>query len=172
MPPANDDYRKRLAERKRLLARASQKQQREKAFSSPPKNTKVNKKTYDGPVTTASVTGMGLDFFGNRVLGPAIQKAQGDIFEIPNIGKSPEGSLFGLLGIASVVSPTGKTTITKPGKILNILESLSQKSRDIDEDIAEYLPEASESVGLGFVSSTRGGCLNGLSAGILDIAHG
>jgi hypothetical protein len=38
MPPANDDYRKRLAERKRLLARASQKQQREKAFSSPPKN--------------------------------------------------------------------------------------------------------------------------------------
>jgi len=38
MPPANDDYRKRLAERKRLLARGSQKQQREKAFSSPPKN--------------------------------------------------------------------------------------------------------------------------------------
>ncbi len=35
MPPANDDYRKRLAERKRLLARESQKRQREKAFSTP-----------------------------------------------------------------------------------------------------------------------------------------
>jgi len=33
MAPANDDYRKRLAARKRLLARAAQKQQREKAFS-------------------------------------------------------------------------------------------------------------------------------------------
>ena len=104
MPPANDDYRKRLAERKRLLARASQKQQREKAFSSPPKEKTVNKSTYTGPVTPNSLIGMGLDYFGNRVLAPAIQKAQGDIAEIPNIGRSKEGSVFGALAIGNLLA--------------------------------------------------------------------
>ena len=38
MPVADKDYKKRLAKRKLSLARQSQKQRREKAFSSPPKN--------------------------------------------------------------------------------------------------------------------------------------
>lgn len=85
MPVADDDYRKRLA--KRL-------------------GQKNN--SYSGPMTPGSLIGMGLDYFGNRVLGPAINKASGDISEIPNIGKSGKGTVFGAIALGSLLNPGDK----------------------------------------------------------------
>jgi len=85
MPVADDDYRKRLA--KRL-------------------GQKNN--SYSGPMTPGSLVGMGLDYFGNRVLGPAINKASGDISEIPNIGKSGKGTAFGAIALGSLLNPGDK----------------------------------------------------------------
>ncbi len=82
---ADDDYRKRLA--KRL-------------------GQKNN--SYSGPMTPGSLVGMGLDYFGNRVLGPAINKASGDISEIPNIGKSGKGTAFGAIALGSLLNPGDK----------------------------------------------------------------
>jgi hypothetical protein len=85
MPVADDDYRKRLAKRQRSLSTGTR-----------------------GAVNSGSMMGMGLDYFGNRVLGPAIQKAQGDISEIPNIGKSAEGTLMGAIALGSLGNPSNK----------------------------------------------------------------
>jgi len=56
-----------------------------------------------GQVNPGNLMGIGLDYFGNQILKPAIEKAQGDIAEIPNVGKSPEGTVFGGLAIGSIV---------------------------------------------------------------------
>lgn len=75
MPPANDDYRKRLAARNRLLSRASQKQKREKAFSTPAParfgveiDTKQDRvtdfgKPFEAPLLTNNETAKTIDRF-------------------------------------------------------------------------------------------------------------
>ncbi len=79
------------------------------SFSQPTaKQQNNNFNSYEN-INSTNMLGMGLDYFGNKVLFPAIQKAQGDISEISNIGKSAQGTLFGGLAIGSLASPSGKT---------------------------------------------------------------
>ena len=79
------------------------------SFSKPtPKQQNNNVNSYEN-INPTNMLGMGLDYFGNNVLLPAIQKAQGDIGEITNIGESAQGTLFGGLAIGSLASPSGKS---------------------------------------------------------------
>lgn len=140
------DYRQRLAQRQAAKKRRQQAGLRNtaanagppsssKTFSTPaPKQDKDTfGKTYGG-ASNASLIGMGLDYFGNKILKPAIEKAQGDISEIPNIGESAEGTLFGALAAGSLFSPSGKGSFVKG---LTSDRRIMQEAFEFTRDIAE-----------------------------------
>lgn len=106
-----------------------------KTFSKPaPKQEKDTfGKTYGG-ASNVSLIGMGLDYFGNKILKPAIEKAQGDISEIPNIGESAEGTLFGALAAGSLFSPSGKGSFVKG---LTSDKRIMQEAFEFTKDIAD-----------------------------------
>lgn len=137
------DYRKRLAERQNALNKKKKidaaKTQREKAFSS--KQVKEDKNTFGknySQLNAGSLLGLGIDYFGNKILKPVIEKGQGDITEIPKIGKSPEGTLFGGLAIGSLLSPSNKSGTAK-----GVVKGLTSDSR-IMQDAFEFTRDIAE----------------------------
>jgi len=95
-----------------------------------------------GPITAGSAIGMGLEYFGNRVLKPAVEKAQGDIAEVPNIGKSKEGTLFGALAIGSLLGNPRGAAKELPELGRELIEELPKRESVIEQLVSGLSREA------------------------------
>jgi hypothetical protein len=107
------------------------------SFSKPAPEQQNNNFNSYGNINSTDMLGMGLDYFGNKVLLPAIEKAQGDISEVSNIGKSAQGTLFGGLAIGSLVNPSGKSKA-----IETALESVDGKAIRLGTDVIKEADKA------------------------------